>query len=382
MKISIACSVLILAIGAGLGWHDRQLLVALEITQKQLAAETVKLEIPAGDGENPGRSTKRKRPVRSAAAILSTAELIELTEHADLLQLYDGLSDLDPAGLKALLAEIAATSDRDEPTRMTLRHCCTTVLANDHPQAALEIFSRSPELFEEGDRGRSLVLTALGCLAKNNLAASLDWVRNHPQHFPEDAKGEIITAVGQQDARLAFQLITELDYKISDYAIRQILDSQKTLAEKSGAVAGLREYLATVEDEKVRSQRAKSAIGALASQIGRESFTAATRWISEQNLTAQEFRQFVEGLNISTTNGETARWIEWLRQQPPGQAADPRIKHLIYQWTCDDYQAAMQWALTQPLGKDRDQILKTIHGNWPKQDPAGKEAFAKEHGIK
>jgi hypothetical protein len=44
-------------------------------------------------------------------------------------------------------------------------------------------------------------------------------------------------------------------------------------------------------------------------------------------------------------------------------------------------QAAAQWAESQPAGKDRDQGLKTIHGNWPHQDPAGKEAFAKEHGI-
>jgi hypothetical protein len=44
-------------------------------------------------------------------------------------------------------------------------------------------------------------------------------------------------------------------------------------------------------------------------------------------------------------------------------------------------QAAPQWAESQPAGKDRDQVLQTIHGNWPHQDPAGKEAFAKEHGI-
>ncbi len=42
---------------------------------------------------------------------------------------------------------------------------------------------------------------------------------------------------------------------------------------------------------------------------------------------------------------------------------------------------AVRW-MTLPLGRDRDETLNTIHMNWPKDDPTGKEAFVKEHGIK
>lgn len=47
-----------------------------------------------------------------------------------------------------------------------------------------------------------------------------------------------------------------------------------------------------------------------------------------------------------------------------------------------DPETAMQWIMTLPPGQDRDDTLKTIHMNWSKIDPAGKEAFAREHGIK
>lgn len=38
--------------------------------------------------------------------------------------------------------------------------------------------------------------------------------------------------------------------------------------------------------------------------------------------------------------------------------------------------------LLPPAGEARDSTLKTIHRNWPDQDPAGAAAFAKTHGIK
>ena len=397
MKISIAASLLILAAGAGLGWHDRQQLAALRTTQTLLATQAAKLGIAPDAAQLPARATKRERPSRTAAAKLSTAELIGLTKEMERLntagganyyainalqlRIFDSLSALDPAGIKALLAETVTNPDLGEWPRTILASSCTTVLANDHPHAALEIFTRSPELFTKGDRGRSLVLTALACLAKNDLTAALGWVRQNPQHYADEAKGEIISAVAEQDAPLAFRLVTELDFKISNYAVGQILNSPKSLEGKSAALAGLREYLATIRDEKIRDQLAASSISGLAGAIGHESFESSTRWIAGENLTPQELGQFAEGLYVSTSNGETGRWIGWLHQSLPAKQADRRIVDIIHRWASTDYQAAAQWAMTQPPGKDRDLTLQQIHQNWPKQDAAGKQAFAIRHGI-
>lgn len=35
----------------------------------------------------------------------------------------------------------------------------------------------------------------------------------------------------------------------------------------------------------------------------------------------------------------------------------------------------------ESMAAARAQVLKTVHGNWPKDDPADMETFAKEHGI-
>jgi hypothetical protein len=120
----------------------------------------------------------------------------------------------------------------------------------------------------------------------------------------------------------------------------------------------------------------------LAQDMHREGIEAITRWISESKLTPQELDPFLDGLANATNSGETGRWIEWMRQSLPTEQADHRIDDLIHQWATRDYQAATQWAASRPEGKDREQVLKTIHGNWPKDDPAGKDAFAKDYDIK
>jgi hypothetical protein len=70
-----------------------------------------------------------------------------------------------------------------------------------------------------------------------------------------------------------------------------------------------------------------------------------------------------------------------MRQSLPADQVDRRIENLIHQWASRDYQAAAQWATSQPEGKDREQVLKTILRYWPEQDPAGKEAFVRKYGI-
>jgi hypothetical protein len=188
--------------------------------------------------------------------------------------------------------------------------------------------------------------------------------------------------VAEQDPRLAFQLITDLDFKIADYAVRQLLSSQKTLEAKSTALAGLRGYLARIEDEKIRREVAKNSYGGFAGLVGKGSFKSLTQWISNENLSTQEVSDLAEGLYISTDNRETGQWIEWFRESLPEKQADRKVGNLIGQWADSDYQAAAQWAMTQPPGKDRDDTLTQIYQGWPKEDPEGASTFAKDHGLK
>jgi hypothetical protein len=398
MRISIAATMLILAVGAGLGWYDRQQLAAYQTTRRQLAAEAATLGIAADPAQSPTRATKHKRPDRATAAKPTAAGLIELTKQMELLntpggqnyhaanalhlRILDSLAALDPAELKTVLAEISCNPDLTSGARYLLRSSCTTVLANDHPQAALEIFTRSPELFAESCFNLSVVCTALARWAKDDPMAALDWVRQHPQQATDFAKHGMFSAVAEQDPHLAFRLISELGFSGSNQAVYEIMDSAKTPEQMTAALTGLRESLATIQDGEIRNQVVESALSGLARQLDRAGFESATRWIAEAGFTPQELAHLVDGLYVSTSNGETGRWIEWLRQALPAKVADSKIRTAIDNWARADYQAAAQWAMTQRPGKDRDQTLTTIHDYWPKQDPAGKAAFEKQYDIK
>lgn len=390
MKISIAASILILVVGAVIGMHDRQQLAVWRITQEHLIAKAAKL----GVSSDRAQLTKRERSARVTVAKLSITEVLENAKELERLNTPDGqnyqaivtlqwrilesLTAWDVTELEALLAEIRTHPDLNQQTRGMLGSSCTTVLANDHPQAALGIFTSSPELFAE--YGMSLVCTALASWSRSDLSAAIDWLKKYPQPFSDYAKSGIISAVAEQDPQHAFRLIGQLGLKDKHQAAWQIMNSAKTLDQKSATLAGLREYLPTIQNGDLGDEYRKSYFSLLATDMHREGIEAITRWISESKLTPQELDPFLSGL-VNATNIETGRWIEWMRQSLPAEQADRRIENLINNWATNDYQAAAQWAESQPAGKDREQVLKTIHRCWPKQDPAGKETFAKEYGI-
>lgn len=393
MKISIAAAILILAIGAVIGRHDRQQLAALRITQENLIAKAAEL----GISSNRAELTKRERPARVAIAKLSITEVLEIAKEVQRLstpyglnqkailtlnlRILDNLSAWDTTELKALLAEIRIHPDLNEQTRSFLSSSCSTVLANDHPQAALGMITSSRELFTEGDH-MSLVCTALATLARSDLTAAIDWLKKNPQPFSEYAESGIISAVAEQDPQHAFRLIGQLDLKRRHEAVWQIMSSAKTFDQKSATLAGLREYLPTIQNGDSLDHYGESYLSLLAADMHREDIEAITRWISESKLTPKELEPFLGGLGNPTNRCETGQWIELMRQSLPTKQADLRIDNLINNWTSNDYQAAVQWATTQSGSKDSRQVLEKILLSWPSKDPAGKEAFAKEHGIK
>lgn len=393
MKISIAASILILAIGAVIGGHDRQRLAALRITQENLIAMADQL----GVSSDRAQLTSRNRPTRAVIAKLSISEVLEIAKEIQRIttpdglsndaigtlnwRILDGLNAWDVTELKSLLAKIRTHPDLNQQNRKFLSSSCATVLAYDHPQAALGMFTSSPELFSEGD-DMSLVCTALACWAKNDLTAAIEWLKKNPQPFSDYAKSGIISAVAEQDPQHAFRLIGQLGLKDKNQTAWQIVNSAKTFDQKSATLAGLREYFPTIQTGDSLDHYAKSYLSLLAADMHREGIEAITRWISESKLTPQEMDPFLDGLANATNSGETGHWIEWMRQSLPADQVDRRIENLIHQWASRDYQAAAQWATTQPESKDREQVLKTIHRLWPQQDPAGKEAFAQKHGIR
>ena len=248
MKISIAVSILILVIGAVIGRHDRQHLAALRITRENLIAKATKL----GVSSDPAQVTKRERPARAAVVKISITEVLEIAKEIQRLNTPDGqnyqaigplnwsildsLSAWNLTELKALLEEIRTNPDLSPQTRDILSSSCSTVLAYDHPQAALEISISSPELFTKGDH-MSLVCTALATWSKHDLTTAIEWLKKNPQPFSDFAISGIISAIAEQDPQHAFRLIDQLGLKDKNQTAWQIVNSAKTFEQKSATLA-------------------------------------------------------------------------------------------------------------------------------------------------
>ena len=439
MKISIAVSILILALGTSLGWHDRQQLAAVRASHAKLVAEAARhgIAIDSTHSTNPIRITKREREDRAAAAKLAAAEFIAFAKEMEafekkgggqpdeamqkrIMDFMDRMMSLDSAQLKILIAEVRAAKDLKDESRQGLIAFSIMTLANDHPQAALALFTESGDLFEDDQMGKHLISSSLAKWAKDDPLAALEWVKKNGEKFPdlvtEDAKRGMISGAAAQDPKLAFQLIGELGLKDQSQAISGIISSAKTPEQRTATLAALRGHLASLQDENARNETAERSIGSLARGLAQDGFESATQWIAGAKLNPSELENFADGMSHSVKSGETGQWIEWISETLPTGKSDDSIRNLVSNWTRNDYQAAgkwlaaapdgpakitsirayaetisryepesaAQWAMTLPPGKDRDETLKEIHQNWPKEDPAAKEAaavFAKEHGI-
>lgn len=436
MKISIAASILILLIAALFGFHGHQRLVTVRETHAKLVASANQLGIAVDPShpDAPVRITKREREDQEADAKAAAVEFIAFAREMEanrekggppdeaqqkrIMEIMDRMMSLDSAQLKILIAEVRAAKDLKDETRQGLIGFSIMTLSNDHPQAALALLTESSDLFKGGGMGSHVISSSLTKWAKDDPLAAVEWVRNNSAKFPDlttdDAKRGLISGTAIQDPKLAFKLVGELGLKDPSQAVTSIADAATTPEQRTATLAALREHLANLEDEQARKNLANSAVREFAQNIGKEGFEAGSQWVATAAFTPSELESFARGLPGSIKNGENGQWVEWIGEKLPPDTAADNIQILVNQWTETDYQAAgkwlatapdgptknsavrsyaetvsryepetaAQWALTLPPGKDRDKTLNTIYHNWPKDDPAAKETFKQQHGIK
>jgi hypothetical protein len=434
VKISIAASILILLLAALFGFQAHQRLVTVRETHARLVASANQLGI-AIDPSNPSapvRITKREREDKEADAKAAAVEFIAdvrqmeanrekgglsiIVSNNSRVEVMDRMMSLNSAQLKILIAEVLAAKDLKDSTRRDLIASSLKMLAYDSPQAALALLTEMSALFKGS--GSLIISPSLAQWAKDDPLAALEWVRNNSAKFPDlitdDAKRGLISGTAIQDPKLAFKLIGELGLEDPSQVVTGIVRAATTPEQRTATLAALREHLANLKDEKARKDLSRSAVYGFAQNIGKEGFEAGSQWITAAGFTPAELESFAGGLYSSIKNGENGLWIEWIGENLPPQKAAEKIESMVRGWTQTDFQAAgnwinsvpdgptkntairsyaetvseyepetaAQWALTLPPGKDRDSTLKSIYENWPKDDPAAKEAFKQQHGIK
>jgi hypothetical protein len=440
MRISIALSILILAIGSLIGWQDHQRLVNVRASHAKLVAEAAVsgIIIDPAHPEDGVRITKREREnkdedARNAAArFIAFAQEMQAAEEKGgepdednqkkVIDLMDLMMSLDAAQLKIVIAEIRASKDLKDEMRQGLIGFSIMTLANDHPQAALTLFTESSDLMNGNGMSEHVISSSLAKWAKDDPLAALEWVRKNGEKFPDivndDAKRGMISGAAANDPKLAFQLIGELGLKNANDAIRGITDAATTPEQRNATLTALREHLATISDDKARDETSSRAIQSLARNAANEGFEAGSKWIESAGFTPEQLAGMADGGFAYNVKGDdTGKWIEWMGENLPDGKSNNGIRSMVGNWTQNDYQAAgkwlsatpdgpaknisvrsyaetvskyepetaTQWAMTLPPGKDREQTLKSIYQNWPKGDEASKaaaEAFKAEYGIK
>ncbi len=437
MKIPIALSLLILGIGAVLGWQDHQRYATVHASYDKLAAEAAKVGIVlnAAHETDALRVTKRERlhednevdGNNATAQLISFAKELKANEQKGgppdkaldekITKFLGRMMALDPAQLKIIFAEIHANPELENKALKDLVAFSVMTLASDHPQTALMLFTESPDFLKaSGILSNQIISTSLAKWAEDDAAAALKWVHTNVEKFPNLVDGRaihgMISGAAITDPKLAFKLIAESGIQDSSSAIRDILGAPKTSEQRTATLAALLAHLATLPEGEMRDKASGTAFCFLGGNAVEEGFEAGSKWFENAALTSEQLAEacaFPYGINRE----ESGQWIEWIGAKLPVEKSRDRIGQMVRKWTEDDYQAAgkwlaatpacptkdisirsyaeavakyepetaAQWALTLPPGQDREETLKRIYEKWPENDDAAKQAFRKLHGI-
>ena len=435
MKISIALSLLILGIGAVLGWQGHQQQTTDRTSYDQLLAVAAQagITLDPTQVEDAKRITKRERERKNggvdvgkiSAEFIAHVKEMAATDHKGgppdeasrekWLKINNSVMSLNAAQLKLLIAEVRRHQELKEGTLQELINVSTMALAKDHPHEALVLFTESADLTKKNALSRLAMSSSVEKWTKQDPVAALEWVRANAKKFPnllDDAQRGLISGAALNNPKLAFKLIGELGLKDGNYAIDQITRAAKTPEERTATLAALRAHLATLPEGKMRDEASQTALRSLGGNAVEEGFEAGSKWIDSAGLTSEEVSEICNN-SLKIKPAESGQWVEWIAAKLSGEKSTNGIRRLVSNWTEGDHQAAgkwlattpagptknisirsyaetvakyepetaAQWAMTLPAGQDRDKTLQTIYQKWPVNDEAAKEAFKKLHRI-
>lgn len=413
MKFSIALSILILAAAAFFGWQQQGQLDTARETRLQVMAEARALGLAPdalladGNAPLPAKLGRTAAADMTAAATAFSKELIAFAVEMKAAEKASGgvpdeamqtrgmetmarLLDFDADQIKQVIADLKASTEIDDETRGEIIAFSVLMLASEHPEAALAIFTESSGIPQMQGMGDQVVSAALGKWAEKDPLAALGWIREHSEKHAglvtDTTKSAVIAGAAKQDPKLALRLLDEL--KLEDYSrvAMSLAMAAKSPDDSAGMLGALREG-----GDKHR-ELLHLVLGTVASQVVSEGFEEGQQWLANAKLSDTEMEKFGEGISQRDTNADTGKWIDWMTGKLPADQRDSRIRQMVTQWTNQDHKAAgdwinsspegpakvaavksfartvapfepetaLQWANTLPAGKDRDNLIREI----------------------
>lgn len=414
MKASLALAFLILAAAALFGSKQQDQLAAAREIRSQVMIEARALGLAPdalladGSALLPSKLGRMDGADKAAAANAFAKELIafavEMKEaeknsggvpdpevQTRAMEMMGRLLDLDADQIKQVIAELRASSELDDETRGGIIGFSVMMLANEHPEAALSIFTESSDLKGiEGMMSDHVVSAALGKWAEKDPMAALEWIREnsekHSKLVTDQAKAAVIAGAAKQDPKLAIRLVDELELENSGQVTTSLAMSARTTEERNGLIAALR------EGGEKKQDLLHSVLGAMAHQVTSGKFEDGQEWLATAGLSETEMAKFAGGVSPWQTKDDTGKWIDWLADKLPPEQLGGKRDEMVSQWTRQDFKAAgdwingspegpakvaavksfaktvapfepetaLQWANTLPAGQERDELLRQI----------------------
>lgn len=405
MKASIALSILILAAAALFGWQQQGQLDAARETRLQVMAEARALGLApdtllaAGTAPLPAKLGRVGSADRAAAATAFARELIafavEMKEaeknssgvpdeamQARALETMAGLLDFNADQIQQVIAELKASTEIDEKTRGEIIAFSVMMMANDHPESALAMFTETSELKEMQGMGDHIVSAALAKWAEKDPLAAHEWIRanseKHSELVSDQAKAAVVAGAAKQDPKLAIRLLDELELGNMGQVAISLAMSAQSPEDSAGLLAALREG-----GDKHRALL-HSVIGSMAGQVSGGTFEQSQQWLAAAKLSDTEMAEFAESISPWQTGGNTGKWIDWMAGKLPPEELGPKIDEFVRQWTRQDFKAAGEWINRSPEGPAKVAAVKSFAETvapfepetalqWANTLPAGKE---------
>lgn len=421
MKASLALAFLILAAAALFGWKQQGQLAAAREARLQVMAEARALGLAPdalladGSAPLPSKLGRLDGADKAAAASAFTKELIafavEMKEvekkggspdeavQTRAMEMMGRLLDLDASQIKQVIAELKASTEIDDKTRAEIISFSVMMMASDHPEAALAIFTESSDLQEINGMGDHIITSALRKWAEKDPLAALEWIRKnaekHADLVNDDTKAAVIAGAAKQDPKLALRLLDELELKSTNQVTTHLAMSARTPEERDALLAALREG-----GDKNRDLL-HAVLGSMAHQVTSENFNESQEWIANARLSETEMAEFARNISPWQTNDDTGKWIDWMADKLPPEQLDEKRDQIVREWTRQDFKAAgdwingspegpakvaavksfartvapyepetaVQWANTLPAGEEREKLLREIKANSRPQVP-------------
>ena len=397
MKASIALSAFILAAAAGLGWYNKQRLGVVRENQTKLVAtaSTLGIVLDPSPSTDSKRNNKRGRDSshedNKITAETTAADLIALTKEIEILKKQGGLTretayrrlqeSLDPAMLldssqfKIFIASICTTTSLPVESRDDLIESCLDRMSAERPQTVLAIYTDSADLLGNKSRANNFAYHAAKALATQDLAAASQWIRENEKKFPDGGgiqslRHGVVAEGAKSNPQLALKLMTEFDIREDTHVFDSIAEAATTPAARTANLAAIRDYLATLPDEKARNEATMRAMGSFTRSLETEGYATATRWVANEKFSPAELEKIGQDFHQFRKSDGAGAWIDWMGANLPTQTSVGHIDRLVRKWTESDYQAAGKWLATTPASPTKNTAIRSYAETVSTLDPA------------